>query len=175
MNRQYYPVSYLLGKARRYLIWFTTDLDGNQDGVCVDGDSKVATFGTFDELECYVQDRRIGPLNHSDPIFYDLDLVVEFCKGQMADKLDCPKILEAWNLFNDVARSCGNGGTLFREEERLLDQIYDKVFWGCNLPAMTPEGENFEPSWSPEEVNILRKLMTTGLDLLCSHQAIPAS
>ena len=166
MIRQYYPLSYLLRKFRRYLIWFTTDLDGDQDGVWVDGDRKVTTFGSLGELESFAQDHRIAHLDPNDPIIHDLDRVADFCKIHTVDGVDCPSILQAWNLFNDVARSCGEAGTPFREEERLLDQLYDKVFWGCNLPAVTPEGERFEPRWSPDEVRTLRGLMKTGLDLI---------
>lgn len=168
VNRQYYPLSYLLRKSRRYLIWFTTDLDGDQDGVWVDGNRKIPTFSSMEELESYAQEHRIAPLIQGDSIVHDLDSVVDFCNRQTADGVDCPTILRAWNLFNDVARSCGGAGALFREEESHLDPTYDKVFWGCNLPALTPEGESFEPRWNLDEVRILRGLMTTGLGLFDS-------
>lgn len=166
MIRQYFPLSYLLRKSRRYLIWFTTDLDGDQDGVWVDEDRKILTFGTLGKLKSFAQDHLIAPLEQDDPILHDLDRVADFCTMPTVERVDCATILGAWNLFNDVARCRGDAGAPFREEERRHDQLYDKVFRCCNLPALTPEGESFEPRWSPDQVRILSRLMITGLELI---------
>jgi hypothetical protein len=106
MNRQYYPLSYLLRKSRRYLIWFTTDLDGDQDGVWVDEDRKISTFGTLGELECFAQDHRIAPLIQNDPIVYDLDRVGDFCKIHTTGRVDCPMIIGFSRWISGLPMTC---------------------------------------------------------------------
>ena len=44
--------------------------------------------------------------------------------------------------------------------------IYDKLFWGCNLPSMTPPGMHYEPTWSPEEITTVVEVLHSGLRLL---------
>ena len=76
--------------------------------------------------------------------------------------LDCNQILAAWNLFGDVARSTGEIGGAFNESDQSLNAIYDKIFYGCNLPSITPEGEAYTPSWSRKELDAIRELLKIG-------------
>jgi hypothetical protein len=46
--------------------------------------------------------------------------------------------------------------------------IYDKLFWGNNLPLITPEGERYLPEWSADEVQSLAQILASGLDLFIS-------
>jgi hypothetical protein len=46
-----------------------------------------------------------------------------------------------------------------------------KLFFGNNLPSMTPRGEHFEPEWSAEELGVLRARIETAVDLIRSHVA----
>ena len=72
--------------------------------------------------------------------------------------------MAAWNLFSDVAHSMPDKGSAF---EHLDSQptIYDKLFWGNNLPSMTPEGMHYSPEWSAAEVASLAEILSAGLDL----------
>jgi len=54
------------------------------------------------------------------------------------------------------------------EEMRSLYDVYDKLFWGNNLPAMTPPGERFVPTWSAEELEALAALLSAGFAMLSS-------
>jgi hypothetical protein len=58
-------------------------------------------------------------------------------------------LLSIWNLAGDVARSVEKP---FEDRGGDLDAIYNKVFFGNNLPAMTPLGEHYEPDWDDEEL-----------------------
>ena len=49
-----------------------------------------------------------------------------------------------------------------------MNAIYDKVFRGNNLPAITRTGESYVPVWSPDELRSIKALMKSGIALFHS-------
>lgn len=41
--------------------------------------------------------------------------------------------------------------------------MYDKLFWGSNIPAVTPAGQKFNPDWSASEIAALARVLSSGL------------
>jgi len=76
--------------------------------------------------------------------------------------VDCCNFLDAWSLFADLSRSVAGQ---FDTDRALTNKIYDKIFWGNNLPAVTPDGEHSVPVWTNDELNILGKILDDGLSL----------
>ena len=70
--------------------------------------------------------------------------------------------LEAWNLFDDI--SISTKGNFDKDRDFTLN-IYNKIFWGCNIPAMTPEGESFSPTWTKKELQIICETLKQGFQL----------
>jgi hypothetical protein len=46
---------------------------------------------------------------------------------------------------------------------RGAEKIYDKLFFGNNLPAITPAGVSYEPVWSHDEIETLSRIYRLGL------------
>jgi len=46
--------------------------------------------------------------------------------------------------------------------------IYDKVFFGNNLPSVTPQREHNVSEWAAAEIAALAEILATGLDLFVS-------
>ena len=44
--------------------------------------------------------------------------------------------------------------------------VYDKLFWGSNFPAMTLPGERYVPVWSDEEIVELHQILNDGMALV---------
>lgn len=44
--------------------------------------------------------------------------------------------------------------------------LYNKLFFGCNLPSVKEDHCEFVPIWSNKEVTLLRDIVTDGLRLL---------
>ncbi len=65
-------------------------------------------------------------------------------------------------LFADVSSSIDGG---FDADRKLTQKIYDKLFWGCNLPIVTPEGEHYHPAWTKRELTIMHDVPGSGLKL----------
>ena len=70
--------------------------------------------------------------------------------------------------FSDVADSVPWQGAAFKGLDSQFSEIYEKLFYGNNLAAITPEGKRYTPQWSADEVGSLAELLAVGLDLFIS-------
>jgi hypothetical protein len=68
-------------------------------------------------------------------------------------------MLNTWNILTDIARSLS---LPMHGAKESLD-VYDKLFWGSNIPAVTPEGQKFTPDWSASEIAALVRVLSSGL------------
>lgn len=147
MARDHQKLLYRLDGIERFLLWFTND----RDGVVTDNAGLVPSFAT--EAELLVFATREGVLVSEDsPTLHDLDIVRDWLADPRLHDVDCVAMLNVWNLFMDVARSTPVLGAPFSDAESKLDAVYEKVFFGNNLPAITPPGEAYYPAWSPTEI-----------------------
>jgi len=162
---KYFPLLYRLRTEKRYLIWITNE----QDSVVVDAAGFVPSFRDLISLRQYA-DLNHYPLegDQEKAVLHNLDWVARWSRAHVA-RVDCAKVLEAWNIFADIAVSVGSRGTSFRNiDSRVLWPIYDKLFWGNNLPAVTPKGKRYVPEWSPDELGSLAEVLAAGLDMFAS-------
>ena len=168
MKTFYYPLWYRLDGVNRYLIWISREeVSEDLDGVWLDSNGVIPVFRSMNALLAYAQNQQItfenGELN-----LHNLDVVkrwlkVKRSKVQGPTSIDCVAFLGAWNFFADVSRSLGGG---FDADRERTQKIYSKIFYGNNLPAITPEGEHYIPRWSNREKRVIREIMAQGLALL---------
>lgn len=160
MSSLYYPLLYRLDGRDAFLLWCSNDHDGvmAQDG-------RILSFSSDAALRRFAARHRIS-LEDEAPTLHDLDAVHTWVGEPRGDTIDCALLLNAWNLFADIARSLPGSGADFSELDRAHDTVYEKLFRGNNLPAVTPEGERYDPEWSYEEVAALTRLLECGLHLL---------
>ena len=157
MNNEYFNLWFRLDARDAYLIWF----DGEPDGVVVDADGKVPCFLNNEDLSRYAASLNLS-VKTEEPILHDLDFVASWLKTENDVTVDCDIFLAAWNLFDDVSHSVGGS---FDTNRKLTAKIYDKLFWGNNIPAVTPEGEHYEPTWTKRELKIMREVLGVDLSL----------
>ena len=78
----------------------------------------------------------------------------------------CTQLLEAWNLYGDIAR---NLDATFDDDGEEAQRCYDKLFYGNNLPSITPAGERYRPYFTDDEQQLIRDIPTRGRDILVTH------
>ncbi len=154
MDIEYYKLWYRLDEKDSYLIWFTGDVDG----VFLDSHGRVPAFRSEVELDNYAVARKVAVVS-GEVILHDLDKVLQWLKKPDRVDPDCDQTLAAWNMFDDVFRSLGKA---FSSKTPLENKVYDKLFYGNNLPAITPEGEHYEPAWSSQEIALISQAMELG-------------
>jgi len=101
-----------------------------------------------------------------DVVEYDFDRLRSWCRQPSAAGIDYSAFLNAWNFFDDLAGLHDNPGTAYARLSRGAGRGYDKLFWGSNLPSVTPPGEWFTPSWGADELDSIRRVLEAGLGLV---------
>jgi hypothetical protein len=161
MPREYYACAFRYADRDEYLIWYSNDCDG----VHLESDGRVPTFSSIDHLSSYARIHNLAPLTIADPVLHDLDSIDRFTRDISSHYVDCNETLNAWNLFGDLARSLGPSGSHFIDHDQAADGLYDKVLHGCKLPAMTPDGHEFQPMWSADEIRLIQGHLGVGISL----------
>ena len=83
--------------------------------------------------------------------------------GRLSSTRTCQFLLNGWNTLEDMARPLGIGLNNVNSDEReILQKAYHKLFYGNNLPAVTPNDQSYSPLFSSTE----RKAMRTYLQRL---------
>jgi hypothetical protein len=78
----------------------------------------------------------------------------------------CAQLLNVWNLLADIARSV-NASLDDRGPE--ADKCYDKLFYGNNLPSITPPGEHYSPYFDDREQRVISEILDRGRVILASR------
>jgi hypothetical protein len=154
----YYAYPYRLHGEVSYLIWFSNE----HDGVLVDSAGRVPTFRRLEALRTYLAKLHLE-LSEVEQSVLDLDILRRWLKRPVRARIDCDRFLTAWNLFQDVANSLGDSA--FDAERRRTGRVYDKLFWGCNLPSASPPGKHYVPLWSKRELGRLAAVLGYGLQM----------
>ena len=158
MARTYFVLLYRLDAREAFLIWYSD----KKDGVVVDEQGRVLSFDAVEALQQEARARGLE-IEAETPILHDLDATRRWSRSPSKATVDCSEILAAWNLFGDIRSSIRHRNPVWIK--RGNRHIYDKIFSGNNLPAVTPPGEHYTPYWSGKEVKRLRRMLTKGLKL----------
>ena len=160
MERLYFPCRVRLNGADIFLLWYEDERDGfvrTPGGGLVVEASLDSLAAEAAELGVELAEARTE---------YDFDRVRSWCRGPTAEGVDCQTFLDVWNFFDDLAGLHTAPGTEYARLSRAAAACYDKLFWGSNLPSVTPPGERFDPSWSPEELAAVGQVFEAGLGCL---------
>jgi hypothetical protein len=141
-----------LDGADRYFLWESGD--DIPDRVVLDDAGELRLFSS----EAAARAAEGDELSTEPPTIYDLDALDAWCRSD-AVPADCSPLLEAWNLFGDLPRD----ENLFAAADGQQNDLYDKLFFGCNLPAMTPPGQEYIPTWTSGEIHALKRVLLLGL------------
>ena len=155
-SRSYFAVRYRLDGAERYFVWYSDETDG----VLLAQPDRLATFSDLSALDGYLF--RSGLVRAlSEPSLYDFKRLVDWLGDPSAATIDCTFFLDCWNMLSDVARSVGSA---IPSCPGVMD-VYERLFWGCNLPSVTPPGEHFTPEWSATEIEVISDVLSRGLQI----------
>jgi hypothetical protein len=132
--------------------------------VAITAEDCVPSFKAEANLLAY-SDARPLLVKQEAPLLHDLEAVAAWLADPHADTVICSEFLAAWNLFGDIARSCPRSGVNFTDRDSHLGAVYEKLFYGNNLPSVTPPGEHYAPEWSRDEIAGLRDVLQEGLNM----------
>jgi hypothetical protein len=163
-DRLHYLCRVRLNGAVVFVAWYS----GERDGFARDDAGRLRAACTPEALTATAGMRDVLLESHA-PADYDFDGIRAWCAAPAGEGIDCAAFLNAWNFFDDLAGLSDGAETAYTQLSREAAACYDKLFWGCNLPAVTPPGERFEPEWRADELAEVHLVLEAGLDLLESE------
>lgn len=161
MGRTHFAPWYRLARQDRYLLWYSNEADG----VVIDASGHIPVFVDQTSLRDYATTHTL-PIKQEEPILHDLDAVTKWLQRKRPTLPECNTFLSAWNLFSDVAASVEGDFDFNKASTR---EIYNKIFWGSNLPALTPPDQQYTPHWSRRDYRTMREVLRGGLSLFRKH------
>jgi hypothetical protein len=101
-------------------------------------------------------------LANQEPIHMDVDEVFKALAAlrplRALSERKCEILLNGWNLLRDMYRSIPSNASEPRfDRGKVVQKAYDKLFWGNNLPAVTPPGRSYSPLYSSQELQSIRR------------------
>jgi hypothetical protein len=157
MSREYYIYPYRFNNKDSYLIWFSNE----EDGVIVNENGIVPSFDNIKDLQVYSEENKISVDIESSKLL-NLDLIQKWLTEDKSEIEDYNNFLDAWNLFGDFSKSIDES---FDADKKNTNKIYDEIFWGCNIPVVTPVGKSYKPIWTKKELKIIRKTLNFGFQM----------
>lgn len=161
MGRDYYTLWYRLDRADRYALWYSSEPD-YVCGVLIDEEGLAPNFSNCVFLRDYASQHSIV-VKEEPPILHDIDVVRRWLDRPRKDTVICTDFLAAWNLFEDVCTAVGDTPLAAKFRQTRPRWVANKLFWGNNLPVVTPLGRRYEPIWTKSEVGIMQYVLGEGL------------
>lgn len=151
-----YPYSYIFKKKRKILIWQS----GKKDTFRVDSEGRLVVAENIKTLQSSLgEDSNRVHWNEASEIDFDRFWVVlkNLRTGRASSPKTCSLLLNGWNFIEDMLRTFAMSKEKRRLKSPLLNRAYKKIFYGINLPSITPDNKSYSPLWEHEEILTLRK------------------
>ncbi len=168
-----YPYSYIYKGERTILIWQTGE-DSN-DTFKLNAEKKLVASNSEKSLkEILGAESEIVQWSDSGEINFDTfwTSLKNLRINRASSSKTCSLLLDGWNFIEDLLRTFDFNDKIESLRTPLLDKVNDKLFYGNNLPAITPEGKSYSPLWTQEEIQNLRKVFKSIWEFLRAQGCI---
>lgn len=151
-------ICFLLQEQGYYSIWYSDEtkdgfLTNNYDLITFTSEKTASEFVRFHT-------------SYYKPVtttIYRMETVKQMIDQQRP--FDACVMLEFWNIVGDLADSikapfCGN------LQDDLTNEIYEKLFYGNNLPEINTSGQNYMPQFTDEEWRKLKEILLEAFSVI---------
>ncbi len=155
-----YPYTYIYERKKTILIWQTNGRDTFRKV----SDKRLLQSQTVTNMKKLLRTEAIQ-VHWSEHAVIDFDKFWTALKNLRSNRASsrrtCSLLLEGWNFIEDMGRTFNLKKDMKRLRSQLLHKAYDKIFWGCNLPSVTPERKSYSPLWIEAEIKSMRTELRT--------------
>jgi len=153
----HYLVCFIFLEKKYYLFWKDDLFFISHENDCMliraNKDSMLSVAKNY---KLFVSDQEVYLIDMDD----SFKLLKQMRRDRSLSEKSCRILLGCFNMLEDMAKSLAIPvGMQDIEENAVLDHVYDKIFWGNNLPAVTPEGKSYSPILLLNEIKIIRKYL----------------
>lgn len=159
-----YAVCLQAEKRKQFLLWKEGASEGEPDTfICLPNSKCLLITNTLAEL--HHEAIKLGlQVADQEPTLIDIDAMLKALAGlrnnRSCSELTSSRLLEGWNGLDDLAQTLGMDTHIHdAEETRVLNYAYEKIFFGNNLPSVTPSNKTYFPIFSEVERRLLRRYL----------------
>lgn len=170
-----YPYSYIYKGRKTVLVWQTSQ----QWGDCFKLDAKHQLI--FSDSEEKLRD--LLDVEVAKKVRWSKNVEVNFDRfwsvlknlrtNRASSKETCELLLNGWNFIEDLLNTFNLDQEKIRLKSLVLNTAYEKLFYGNNLPSITPEGKLYTPIWLREEILAMKNELMVTWGLLENQGYIP--
>ena len=153
-EQEYYIVKFKINTKILYALWYTDIIDG-----FITNNNKILSFSCFEELQKYANDQQILVID-DHTCDYNINAIVNY-----KNQFNCEEIYNFWNIVGDIANSLSIP-FLGNKRTKIIDSVFNKLFYGCNVPALRGDGELYVPKWRWRERICLDQIISEGLQII---------
>ena len=160
----YFCYSLKMNSKEYYFIWASYEGEEDRNDKVLTKGKGILSFTDKEKCLKYAEKTGIDVVEEGeDDVLFSLNVRKKFRYKNR--KKDCEYFIKIWNLVSDINYSFGRM-TIAECRNDETDVLYDKMFWGLNLPVVTPEGEEWIPVFTNREEKLIRSLHKTFLRTL---------
>ena len=149
---KHYPLHFRLDGNDRYLIWSTDDEGNAPDSIHVHADGSLLTFADVSTLLRFADRQSLAVVASKTPVLHDIDASLIWTVGDVSSTLHCNNALNVWNLYTDAAATIPTRAKMLGDLLSGHLRLNEMLFYGSNLPAITPKGKQYSPDWSDNDI-----------------------
>lgn len=158
IDKEYYIVELVFEKRAYFTLWYESDTDGfvlNKERNCIRAFDNAFSAKIFAERCGYIL------IGNATIVCNEL-VLLNF------QNLNCHLLLDFWNIVSDMTNSL-NINFLGDHKENNIVSLYNKLFYGCNLPAIRKDNDDYEPEWSQEEQDLITQIVEEGIKIILEN------
>lgn len=159
-NEMLYPYTFRYKNQSKTLLWGACD--GGDCFYCMDNGSLYQASDIQDAK--FKFEGLISNIVWDEGATVDFDLFWNELENLNEEKSlnedQCETILNCWNFIEDLLRTYNADNLKRLLKNDLLSKAYDKLFYGNNMEAVTPEGKSYSPLWTKAEITELNSVFT---------------
>lgn len=151
-------ICFTIDEAEFYCIWFSDD---KTDGFLLDG-SKLKIFSSNDAALTFLKSFSSYKKTIKTTI-YNVNEIIQTVMRIIP--FDPHIVLDFWNIVDDLSSSTGipyEGN----KKDCLTNSIYDKLFYGNNLPTINTSTRTYTPQFTSEEQIRLTTILEDGISII---------
>ena len=154
--KKYYLIKVIYRNREFFLIWYSDIED-----TFLLHEQKLLMFKNLKDIKIFAEKQ--GFLLEEEITVYDFSNIIDLINHVELSE-NCCTLFAAWNFFSDLAKSI-NEEFVGDSDEELILNIYDKLFYGCNLKALKRD-EEYHPKFDYEEKQKCVSVFLNGLAML---------
>ena len=164
MNKQIeikmFPLLLRYQNMNKILLW--NDNEDNNSSFLLNNNNNLVSSDSIEKLQLYV-DQYLNNIvfDELEEIDYNdfWHKIKNLRKNRGSSKRSCEILIDGWNIIEDLLKTYNNINMLRKLKTPIMDQVYGKLFYGMNLPSLTPKNRSYTPVWLENEIKYFKQEM----------------